>query len=44
MRCRRAAIFGTSTCKTCGGSLQLQQAGAGISKAGHSALGRACDV
>lgn len=37
MRCLHAAISGTSTCKTRGGSLQLRQAGARGSKARHGA-------
>lgn len=41
MRCLHVAIAGTSTCKTQGGSLQLQQAGPGTNRANHSALGRA---
>ena len=41
MHCPRAATSGTSTCKTQGGPLQLQQAHPGVSTADHSALGRA---
>lgn len=41
MHCLLAAISGTSTCKTQGGSPKLQQAAARVSKAEHGARARA---